>query len=96
MWIYRTGSDAEHLIVLYKYELGRSGKYPQKFLKGFKGYLHYDDYGIYHNLSNNVINVGYLVHARRKFHDVIKLNKKDGAKQNATKAVGYFTKIFKL
>ena len=96
MWVYRTGSDVEHPIVLYKYEPGRSGKYPREFLKGFEGYLHSDGYGVYHNLGSNVINVGCLVHARRKFHDVIKLNKKDGANQNAAKAVGYFTKIFKL
>lgn len=96
MWVYRTGSDAEHPIVLYKYEPGRSGKYPQEFLKGFKGYLHSDGYSVYHNLGNNVINVGCLAHARRKFHDVIKLDKKDGANKNAAKAVGYFTKIFKL
>ena len=96
MWVYRTGSNVEHPIVLYKYEPGRSGKYPQEFLKGFEGYLHSDGYGVYHNLGSNVINVGCLVHARRKFHDVIKLNKKDGANQNAAKAVGYFTKIFKL
>lgn len=32
MWVYRTGSDAEHPIVLYKYEPRRSGKYHQEFL----------------------------------------------------------------
>lgn len=31
MWVYRTGSDVEHPIVLYKYEPGRSGKYPREF-----------------------------------------------------------------
>ena len=46
-------------------------------------------------LSSDVINVGCLVHARRKFHDVI-AEQKDGANQSAAKAVGYFSKIFKL
>lgn len=96
MWVYRTSGDAEHPIVLYKYEQGRSGRYPEEFLQGFKGYLHSDGYSAYHNLGSDVINVGCLVHARRKFHDVIKLNKKDGANQSASKAVGYFSKIFKL
>lgn len=96
MWIYRPSGDAEHQIVLYKYEQGRSGRYPEEFLQGFKGYLHSDGYSAYHNLGSDVINVGCLVHARRKFHDVIKLNKKDGANKSAAKAVGYFSKIFKL
>lgn len=96
MWVYRTSGDAEHPIVLYKYEQGRSGRYSEEFLQGFKGYLHSDGYSAYHNLGSDVINVGCLVHARRKFHDVIKLNKKDGANQSAAKAVGYFSKIFKL
>lgn len=30
MWVYRTSSDAEHPIVLYKYEQGRSVRYPEE------------------------------------------------------------------
>ena len=96
MWVYRTSGCAEHPIVLYKYEPTRSGSCAREFLKGFKGYLHTDGYHAYHNLNLGVTSVGCLVHARRKFYDVIKLNKKDGANQNAAKAVGYFTKLFKI
>ena len=95
MWVYRTSGCAEHPIVLYKYEPKRSGNCAREFLEGFKGYLHTDGYHAYHNLNLGVTSVGCLVHARRKFYDVIKLNKKDGANQNAAKAVGYFTKLFK-
>ena len=96
MWVYRTSGCAEHPIVLYKYEPTRSGSCAREFLEGFKGYLHTDGYHVYHNLNLGVTSVGCLVHARRKFYDVIKLNKKDGANQNAAKAVGYFTKLFKI
>lgn len=96
MWVYRTSGCAEHPIVLYKYEPTRSGNCAREFLEGFKGYLHTDGYHVYHNLNLGVTSVGCLVHARRKFYDVIKLNKKDGANQNADKAVGYFTKLFKI
>ena len=96
MWVYRTSGCAEHPIVLYKYETTRSGSCAREFLEGFKGYLHTDGYHVYHNLNLGVTSVGCLVHARRKFYDVIKLNKKDGANQNAAKAVGYFTKLFKI
>lgn len=96
MWVYRTSGCAEHPIVLYKYEPTRSGNCAREFLEGFKGYLHTDGYHVYHNLNLGVTSVGCLVHARRKFYDVIKLNKKDETNQNAAKAVGYFTKLFKI
>jgi len=38
MWLYRTGSDATHPIVLYEYQPDRRAKRPAEFLKGFKGY----------------------------------------------------------
>ena len=95
MWLYRTSGCAASPIVLYQYEPGRSGKYPEEFLKGYKGYLHSDGYEVYHNLGTDVVNVGCLIHARRKFHDIIK-DKKTGVNQTAAKAVGYFTKIFNI
>lgn len=95
MWVYRTSGCAEHPIVLFKYEEGRSGKYPEAFLKGFKGYLHSDGYEVYHKLGPDIVNVGCQVHARRKFYDIIK-DKKGGMNQTAAKAVGYFTKISKI
>lgn len=33
MWLYRTGGDAEHPIVLYEYAPGRGQEYPNAFLK---------------------------------------------------------------
>ena len=92
MWVYRTSGCTEHPIVLFKYEPSRSGDCPQRFLKGFQGYLHSDGYEAYHNLGPDVINVGCLVHARRKFYDLIK-DKSGAVNQTAAKAVGYFTKI---
>lgn len=44
IWVYRTSGCAEHPIVLYKYEHTRSGSCAREFLKGFKVYLHTDDY----------------------------------------------------
>ena len=47
MWLYRTGGDAEHPIVLYDYAPGRGQEYPNAFLKGFHGYLQTDGYSGY-------------------------------------------------
>lgn len=95
MWLFRTSGCAEHPIVLYKYEPSRSQSCAQEFLKGFKGYLHSDGYEAYHNLGETVTNVGCLVHARRYFNDALETSSK-GENQIAAKAMGYFTRIFKL
>ena len=44
MWLYRTGGDAEHPIVLYDYRPDRKAKNAEEFLDGFSGYLHADGY----------------------------------------------------
>ena len=51
MWLYRTGGDAEHPIVLYDYRPDRKAKNAEEFLDGFSGYLHADGYQGYHNLQ---------------------------------------------
>ena len=96
MWVYRTSGCAEHAIVLYDYKPSRSTKCAAEFLDGFQGYLHTDGYHVYHNLGDKVINVGCLVHARRKFFDVVKIKSKDSGNKHAAKALGYFTQIFKI
>ena len=39
MWLYRTGGDAEHPIVLYEYQQNRKAENAEAFLKGFTGWL---------------------------------------------------------
>ena len=51
MWLYRTGGDAEHPIVLYDYRPDRKAKNAEEFLEGFSGYLHADGYQGYHKLG---------------------------------------------
>lgn len=69
MWLYRTGSDAEYPIVLYNYQSGRGKEYPQEFLKGYKGYLQTDGYSVYHDLSQDITDVGCWAHLRRKLDE---------------------------
>lgn len=98
MWLYRTGSDAEHPIVLYNYQAGRGRQYPQDFLKEYKGYLQTDGYSVYHDLSQDITDVGCWAHLRRKFEKArIALPKGKSADNSAvTKALGYFTRISKI
>ena len=66
MWVYKT-SKYDHPIVLYDYQEGRSGDFPKKFLKGFKGYLHVDGYAGYHKLEPDVkLSACWAHYPRRK------------------------------
>ena len=51
MWVYSTGKYCKKQIRLFQYQPGRSGKYPQEFLKGFSGFLHTDAYSGYKKVS---------------------------------------------
>jgi len=70
MWLYRTGREAP-AIVLYDYRPTRGGEHPQRFLRGFRGYLQVDGYSGYHDLENVTL-VGCWAHARRKYTDALK------------------------
>ena len=47
MWVYSSAQHSPNPIRIFEYQPGRGGKYPQEFLKGFKGYLHTDAYAGY-------------------------------------------------
>ena len=58
MWLYRTGGDSEHPIVLYEYSPNRKPKNAEVFLEGFQGWLHADGYPGYHSLPEQIRVVG--------------------------------------
>lgn len=97
MWLYRTGGEAKHPLVIYDYQPDRRHIRPGHFLKGFKGYLHADGYEGYHKLHEEIIVVGCLAHLRRKFFDALKiLPQEKKAESNAGRAVAYIDKLFHL
>ena len=73
MWVYRTSGDATNPIALLEYQPDRKASRPQEFLKGFQGYLHTDGYEAYHKLPEEIVVVGCLAHARRKFDEALKI-----------------------
>ena len=75
MWIYSSGSDGLPGIVLYEYQPGRDGVYPQKFLDGFHGKLQCDGYQGY-NKVEDVQLICCSAHARRKFYEALPVGKK--------------------
>ena len=78
MWLYRTGSDDKHPVVLYDYQPSRSGENAARYLEGFRGYLHTDGYSGYNKLEN-VTRCGCWAHLRRKFVEAIPGNKASGS-----------------
>lgn len=70
MWIYRTGSDDLPGIVMYDYQPGRGGAYPQQFLEGFHGLLQVDGYQGYNKVAD-VILVCCMAHCRRKYYEAL-------------------------
>ena len=66
MWVYKTGRYEENPIVLYDYEVGRSGDFAKKFLRGFSGYLHCDGWTGYDKVEN-AKRCGCWAHLRRYF-----------------------------
>lgn len=77
LWLYRSRQDADQPIVLFDYQMTRSGQHPRKFLGideigAFSGHIQVDGYAGYNGL-NGTVRVGCMAHVRRKFSDVIKL-----------------------
>jgi len=75
LWAY-VGDD-EHPYTVYEYSPDRGGRWPQAFLREFKGYLQADAFPGFDALyrvdptsgTARVVEVGCMAHARRKFHD---------------------------
>jgi transposase len=63
--------DHDHHYVVYTYTPDRSAAGPEKIFKDFKGYLQADAYSGYDGLykSGDIVEVGCMMHARRKFHE---------------------------
>ena len=97
MWLYRTSGDTDKSVVLYEYQSGRGAKYPEEFLKDFKGYLHTDGYAVYHGLPEGITVVGCWAHLRRKFDEAIKSLPKGKAKgSSAYQGLAYCDLLFAI
>jgi transposase len=89
MWTYNGLSKTDKKpIVIYDFTEGRDGKYPEEFLKGFRGYVQADAYSGYNGLfagdKDHPVRctcVGCWAHVRRKFYEALKANSKSMGKK---------------
>ena len=72
VWAYATTQYNPVHAVIYDFQPSRSGQHAEEFLKGWQGHLVCDDYSGYKARfrSGQVIEVGCMAHARRKFHEL--------------------------
>lgn len=74
MWVYLSPKDN---LVIYDYHPSREGKALNKHLSDYQGCIQSDGYSGYYSLrrSEGIKGFGCLAHARRKFFEIVKLNK---------------------
>jgi transposase len=72
VWAYATTQYNSIQAVVYDFQPSRSGQHAEDFLTGWQGHLVCDDYSGYKArfASGQMIEVGCMAHARRKFHEL--------------------------
>lgn len=95
MWVYSTGQYGLHPIRIFEYQPGRSGKYPQKFLKGFKGYLHTDAYSGYQTIPG-ITRCLCWTHLRRNFVDALPKDIHSPEATLPSQGIAYCNKLFAI
>jgi len=95
MWVYTTGQHSKTPIRIFEYKPGRSGEYPQKFLKGFKGYLHTDAYSGYNKVFD-ITRCLCWTHLRRKFVDALPKDIKSPEATIPSQGIGFCNKLFEI
>jgi transposase len=94
MWAYARGAFEAEPGVVYDFCVGRGGKYPHAFLKGWSGTLVVDAYGGYGaTLSLDGRSTAHcLAHARRKFDELVKA----GASPVAAQAIQRIAALYRV
>lgn len=95
MWIYGSLKSSTHPIRIFEYQPGRSGSYPQKFLDGFKGYIHTDAYKGYNKVPD-VTRCLCWAHLRRKFVDALPKDLKNPANTLPAKGIRFCNELFEI
>ena len=102
MWVF-CGGPLNAPVVLYRYHPTRSGKVVQDILEDYLGYVQSDGYSGYDHLSRDpdIIHMGCLTHARRKFVEVNKgrkkaRGKKKGSRGLADEALDHIGELYRI
>jgi len=89
-WLWVMGAPQQD--VIFEFHPGRGKEFACELLKGFKGYLQRDGYGVYGSLARDnlgIIEIGCWAHARRKFVEAL-----EDQPQEATAVVNEIRKLY--
>jgi transposase len=97
MWV-RRGGPPDQPVIVFNYEPTRSGKIAWRLTQDFKGYLQSDGYGGYRAVGQraDVVHVGCLAHARRKFDEALKAQTQKGRGGLAAQGLALIQKIYRV
>ena len=80
---------------MYEYQPGRSGKYPQEFLKNYQGYIHTDAYKGYEKVFG-ITRCFCWTHLRRYFVDALPKDINSSEMTLPAQAIEYINKLFDI
>ena len=89
MWVARGGPPGKE-VIWYEYHTTRAAYHAKEFLEGYSGYLQTDGYKGYVAAVKGmpeIIQVGCFAHARRKFFEAAKVNKKPQSAEEGLKHI---------
>jgi len=97
LWVYVGDGSCGPQITVYDYTPTRAASGPQTFLFTFKGFLQADAYAGYDILyqTGDIIEVGCLAHARRKFFEIAQTVKHDSIAHDALNIIAQIYKVEK-
>ena len=95
MWVYCSTKSGSRQIRFFDYKPGRSGAFPQNFLKGYKGFIHTDAYKGYEKVEG-ITRCLCWTHMRRYFVDALPKDLNDPGGTIPSQAITYINKIFEI
>lgn len=95
MWVYCSIRDAVNPIRYFEYQPGRSGKYPEAFLREYEGYIHTDAYSGY-NAVSGVKRCLCYTHLRRAFVDALPKDIHNSEASKPAEAILRLNQLFNL
>ena len=97
LWLQR-GGPPEQPVVLFHYDPGRGAEVAERLLAGFKGYLQTDGYDGYSAAvaKNDLIHVGCMAHARRRFSDAVKAQGRNKKRGQASRGLNLIRKLYRV
>ena len=97
LWLQR-GGPPEQPVVLYHYDPGRGAGVARRLLEGFTGYLQTDGYDGYNAVvaENDLIHVGCMAHARRRFSEAVKAQGRNKTRGKAHRGLKLIQKLYRV